>query len=76
VGLESLVLVVTGVLAGSLASLVTVLPYSYARTGDWIPDTSVAVYAVVVVVAAVLTFAASVGSARVAVRVPAVQAAA
>nr|MDT0664703.1 ABC transporter permease [Micromonospora sp. DSM 115978] len=39
VGLESLVLVVTGVLAGSLASLVTVLPYSYARTGDWLPDT-------------------------------------
>jgi putative ABC transport system permease protein len=55
---------VTGVFFGTVASVVTVLPFSIARTGDASPVLTPGAYAVVVAVATVLTFAAAVGASR------------
>jgi ABC-type antimicrobial peptide transport system permease subunit len=76
VGLESLVLVATGVTCGTIASLVTIVPYSIARTDSLVPDASVAIWLGIVAVAAALALASSLGAARHAVKAPAVEAAA
>jgi ABC-type antimicrobial peptide transport system permease subunit len=73
VTLESVVLLVTGVLFGSLAAVFTVLPYGIARTDSVLPE-SAAIYLGVVVSAAILTLVASVGTARRTLRTPAVEA--
>jgi predicted lysophospholipase L1 biosynthesis ABC-type transport system permease subunit len=73
VSLESLVLLVIGVLFGSLASVFTVVPYNVARTDSILPS-GFAIYLGVVAVAAVLTLVASLGSARRALRTRAVEA--
>jgi putative ABC transport system permease protein len=64
---ESLLLTVTGVVFGTVASVVTVLPFGIARVDDPLPSLPVPPYLVVVGVAVVLTFAASVGATRKAV---------
>jgi putative ABC transport system permease protein len=61
---ESLLLTVTGVVFGTLASVVTVLPFGIARADDPLPSLSLPPYLVVVAVAVVLTFAAAVGATR------------
>ncbi|KRV48427.1 transmembrane transport protein [Wenjunlia vitaminophila] len=75
VALESAVLAVTGVLFGSVASLFTVIPYSIARRDQVVPDATVWIYLGIVTVAAVLTLAASLGTTRRGLRVPAIEAA-
>ena len=60
---ESVLLTVTGVVFGSLASVVTILPFSIARVDDASPSVSPVAYAGVVLVAVVLTFGAAVGAA-------------
>ncbi|UGQ14654.1 FtsX-like permease family protein [Yinghuangia sp. ASG 101] len=72
--LEGVVLTATGVLFGTLASLTTILPYSYARTGDVLPGTGAGVYLGVVAVAAVLTVATGYAATRRAIRTPAISA--
>ena len=74
VGAEGVILVATGVLFGTLASLFTVLPYSIARTDSVLPDAPIAIYLAVVAVAALLTLASALGAARRAIRRPAVEA--
>jgi ABC-type antimicrobial peptide transport system permease subunit len=74
VGIEGAVLIATGVLFGSVAAVIAVVPYSYAKTGALIPDTTIGIYLGIVAVAVVLTFAASLGAASRAIRTPAVQA--
>jgi putative ABC transport system permease protein len=74
VGIEGAVLTVTGVLFGSIAAVIAVVPYSYAKTGALVPDTTIGIYLGIVAVAVVLTFAASLGAASRAIRTPAVQA--
>jgi hypothetical protein len=44
VSLESSVPLVTRIVFGSLAALVTLLPYSIARTGSQLPDPTIAIY--------------------------------
>jgi putative ABC transport system permease protein len=61
---ESLLLTVTGVLFGTLASVVTVLPFGIARADDPLPSLSLPPYLLVVAIAVVLTFAAAAGAAR------------
>jgi putative ABC transport system permease protein len=61
---ESVLLTVTGVVFGMLASVVTILPFSIARADDLSPSFSLIAYTVVVLVAVVLTFGAAVGAAR------------
>ncbi|SDU18748.1 FtsX-like permease family protein [Jiangella alkaliphila] len=74
VGMEGVVLAAAGVLFGSIGSIVTVFPYSLARTGELLPDATIGIYVGIVSTAAVLTLASCLGAARKAIRVPAVQA--
>jgi putative ABC transport system permease protein len=76
VSVEGIVLAATGVLFGTIASIVTVVPYSIARTHKILPDTTIGIYLGVVTVAAAVTLAATVGTARRTLRFPAVEAAA
>jgi putative ABC transport system permease protein len=73
VSLESIVLLATGLLFGSIAALFTVVPYSFARTDSILPS-GFAIYLGVVAVAIVLTLTASIAASRRAIRVPAVEA--
>ena len=74
VGLEAAVLVATGVLFGSLASLVTIVPYSIARTDSVVPTTGAGTYLAVVATAVALTLASTLGTARRVLRARAVEA--
>ena len=71
---EAIVLAVTGVLFGSIASLVTVVSYGIARTGSAVPDASIATYLGIVAVAVTVTLATSLGTTRRVLRIPAVEA--
>jgi putative ABC transport system permease protein len=71
---ESVLLTVTGVLFGSVASVVTILPFSIARIDDPLPSLAPGRYAVIVAVVVVLTFAAAVGATRKAITRPAIAA--
>jgi putative ABC transport system permease protein len=73
VSLESVVLVATGVLFGTVASVFTVVPYNIARTDSVLPN-GAGIYLGIVAVAAVLTLAASLVATRRAIRTPAVEA--
>jgi ABC-type antimicrobial peptide transport system permease subunit len=73
VSLESIVLLATGVLFGTIASVFTVVPYNIARTDSILPS-GFAIYLGIVAVAVVLTLAANLGAARRAIRAPAVEA--
>jgi len=74
VGFEGAALAATGVLVGSLASVFAVIPYSIARTGSVFPDSTIAIYLGITATAVALTMAASLGAARRAIRIPAVEA--
>ncbi|OXM54253.1 FtsX-like permease family protein [Amycolatopsis alba] len=74
VGTEGTVLVIVGVLFGSLAAVVTVIPYSVARTGRLVPDQTIAFYLAIVAVAIVLTLGTHVGAAANTMRTPAIEA--
>ncbi|GGM12037.1 FtsX-like permease family protein [Dactylosporangium sucinum] len=71
VSLEGLLVTVTGVLGGSLASLVTILPFGLARADRLWPEATPAAYAVVVATAVALTGAAMIGTTRRSTRGPA-----
>ena len=68
VGLETLVLVATGVAFGSIASLVTIVPHSVARSEVVAPGTGIAVWLGVATAATMLALASALGAARRAVR--------
>jgi putative ABC transport system permease protein len=72
VALEGILVTVTGVLAGSVAALVTILPFQSARAGGWLPETTPLLYAVIVATAVALIGTALLGAARRTVRGPAV----
>jgi putative ABC transport system permease protein len=73
VGLEATVLATTGILFGSLAATATVIPFSLAKIGTVLPDTTIIIYLGIVLIAAVLTLAASLGTARRTIQQPAIQ---
>lgn len=75
VSIESFVLLVTGVLFGSIAAVFTVVPYSIARTNTILPLHSGApIYLAVVSAAIVLTLASTLAAARRSMRMGAVEA--
>lgn len=74
VGMEGAVLASAGVLFGSMASIVTVIPFSIARTSSVLPDVTIALYGGIVGVAVLLTLVSSLGAAHQAMRPPAVEA--
>lgn len=73
VSLEATILTATGILFGSLAATTTVIPYSLAKIGTALPDTTITIYLGIVLLAAVLTLAASLGAARRTIGQPAIQ---
>ncbi|TDD81610.1 ABC transporter permease [Actinomadura darangshiensis] len=75
VAVESVVLTVTGVVCGTVASVFTIVPFGLARRDSATPDGSVWIYVAVVALAAVLTGATACGTTRRTIRVPAVEAA-
>ncbi|MET0496476.1 MAG: ABC transporter permease [Actinoplanes sp.] len=74
VALEGLLVTVAGVLAGSLASLFTILPFGAARVDRVWPDAAPLAYALIVAIAVALTAAAMLGTTRRTLRGPAVAA--
>ncbi|EMD29396.1 FtsX-like permease family protein [Amycolatopsis azurea] len=74
VGTEGAVLVAVGVLFGSLAAAVTVVPYSVARTGRLVPEQALGFHLAIVAVAVALTLGSHLGAAAKALRTPAIQA--
>ncbi|TDD70580.1 FtsX-like permease family protein [Actinomadura rubrisoli] len=74
VALESVVLTVTGVVCGTVASAFTIVPFGIARMDSATPDGSVWTYLAVVALAAVLTGATAYSATRRAVRTPAIEA--
>ena len=68
VALEGLLVTATGVLAGSVASLFTILPFGSARADRWWPDATPAAYAAIVAVAVALTAFALLSTTRRAIR--------
>lgn len=71
---ESIVLAVTGVLFGSIASLVTVVPFSIARTGSPVPDSPAGIYLGIVAVAVIITIVPTLTTTRRVIRTSAVEA--
>ncbi len=71
---ETCAILVAGLVFGTLAALVGVIPFSYARTGDFLPDQGLGVFLAVGAGIIVLTFAACLGAARRAMRVSALAA--
>ncbi|MBA9001734.1 MULTISPECIES: FtsX-like permease family protein [Thermomonospora] len=74
IALESAVLTVTGVLFGLVASLFTILPFNYARTGTAVPDVGPGTFLGIVAVAAALAMVTSLAATGRTLRTPAVQA--
>jgi putative ABC transport system permease protein len=64
VGSENVLILTAGLLFGSFAALLTVVPYSIAVTHKALPDTSIGIYCAVVATVIVLGGATSVGAAR------------
>lgn len=75
VGFESATTVITGLVTGTVATLVGIVPYSIARTHLAVPHVGLGIYAGVVATAVVLTAVANLGSTLRAVRRPAIVAA-
>lgn len=74
VGAEAVVLSSAGVLLGSIASLLGVVPYSLARTGSPLPDVTSGIYLGIVTAAVTVTLAVSLVVAARLIRIPAVEA--
>ncbi len=74
VGSESVLMLVVGLVLGTAAGLLTVVPYSIAVSGTVVPDTSLLLYLSVVAAVILLTVAASQTAARRAIRMPAIEA--
>ncbi|MGP4044694.1 FtsX-like permease family protein [Streptomyces sp. 2A115] len=72
VGIESLVLTVTGVFFGTAAGLAGMVPFTIVRTDSVLPDRGLGIWLGIVAVAAAATLVTSLVTARRALRTPAV----
>ncbi|WP_380283506.1 FtsX-like permease family protein [Kitasatospora purpeofusca] len=68
VGFESAIIVVTGLIAGTIAALASIIPFSIATADQAVPDVGPGIYLTVVAIVIALTFAANLGAARRTVR--------
>ncbi|CAL9460371.1 FtsX-like permease family protein [Streptomyces sp. enrichment culture] len=74
VGVEALVLTVTGVLLGTVAAVAGIVPFSSVRASALVPEQGLGTWLGIVAVAAAATLATSVVTARRTLRAPAVRA--
>ncbi|NGO77194.1 FtsX-like permease family protein [Streptomyces sp. YC504] len=61
---EGALVVLTGIVAGAVAGMCTVVPYSVVRTGQWIPTVTPWLFVGIVAVAVTAALGAGLGSAR------------
>ncbi|WP_433374601.1 FtsX-like permease family protein [Actinoplanes sp. CA-142083] len=73
VGIEGLLVTVTGALGGTAAAMFTILPFGSARADRIWPDESPAAYVLILAVAVALTAAAMLGATRRSVQGPATE---
>ena len=73
VAAEGVAIVVTGLVAGSLAGLLTIVPYNIARTDTLVPDIGPEIYIATAILVVCLTFIATLGATHQALRRPAIQ---
>ena len=73
-GWEACAILAAGLVCGTLAALVGVIPFSYAKTGDLLPHQGLGVFLGVAASITALTLAACLGAARRALSVPALAA--
>lgn len=74
IGVEGLVVTVTGVLLGSAAGLAGLLPFTRVRTDAGLPDQGLGIWLTIVAIAAAVTLGTSLFTARRTLRTPAVAA--
>lgn len=74
VSVEGVLLSLIGILFGSVAAVVAIVPYSLAKTDSAMPNESILIYLGIVAIAAFLTLVTSLGAARRAIRMPAIRA--
>ncbi|SCD96421.1 putative ABC transport system permease protein [Streptomyces sp. Termitarium-T10T-6] len=74
VTVEGLVLTGTGLFFGTLAGVAGIIPFSAVRTDTFLPDVGPAMWLGIAAVGALATLVTSVGTARRALRTPAVSA--
>ena len=71
---EACAILAAGLVFGTVAALVGVVPFSYAKTGHFVPQQSLWVFFAVAASVTALTLAACLGAARRVLRVPALAA--
>lgn len=74
VGTESVLVLLVGLLFGSLAGLLTVVPYSIAVSGSAVPGTSIVLYLSVVAIVVLLTIGSTLTAVHRVTRMPAIEA--
>jgi putative ABC transport system permease protein len=72
--LEGAVLIVAGLLFGTIAAMTTVVPMTYAKTGSWLPDPQPGLWLGVAAVAVTVILATLLATARRTLRIPAIDA--
>ncbi len=73
VGVESVILTVTGVLLGSVAGLAGIVPFTVVRTDSPWPHQGLGIWLTIASVAAAVTLGTSLATARRTLRTPAVE---
>ncbi|BFO18990.1 hypothetical protein SHKM778_53780 [Streptomyces sp. KM77-8] len=74
VGVEGVILTVTGLVLGTLSALAGVVPFTVVRTDGVMPDQFLGIWLAMVAVAAAVTLGTSLFTARRVLRAPAVRA--
>ena len=74
VGREAAILTLTGLVLGTVAAIAGIIPFTMARTDQVVPDEGPATWLAVIAVATVVTLGTSLGTARMTLRTPAVDA--
>jgi putative ABC transport system permease protein len=71
---ESVVLIGTGVIFGTIASLLTIVPFTIARTNSIVPDGGITRYLGVIATATLIALITSAVATRRTIRTPAIEA--
>ncbi|MET9590710.1 ABC transporter permease [Streptomyces sp. NPDC006516] len=74
VGLEAVILTLTGLFLGTVAGIAGIIPFTTVRTDQVVPDQGPATWLAIMAVATVVTLGTSLGTARRTLRTPAVDA--
>ncbi|MFC9946943.1 FtsX-like permease family protein [Streptomyces pratensis] len=74
VGREAVILTLTGLVLGTVAGIAGIIPFTMVRTDQVLPDQGPGIWLAVIAIATVVTLGTSLGTARRALRTPAIDA--